>query len=31
MITDNQIYIALFIALINGIFALRLGVSLYKS
>nr|YP_009367868.1 M polypeptide of photosystem I [Hazenia capsulata]ARK14844.1 M polypeptide of photosystem I [Hazenia capsulata] len=26
----NQIFIALFIALINGIFAVRLGIALYR-
>nr|YP_009220397.1 photosystem I reaction center subunit XII [Ulva fasciata]YP_009424404.1 photosystem I reaction center subunit XII [Ulva flexuosa]YP_009633118.1 photosystem I reaction center subunit XII [Ulva lactuca]YP_009927301.1 photosystem I reaction center subunit XII [Ulva compressa]YP_010020324.1 photosystem I reaction center subunit XII [Ulva australis]YP_010020386.1 photosystem I reaction center subunit XII [Ulva fenestrata]YP_010020472.1 photosystem I reaction center subunit XII [Ulva gigantea]Y len=30
MILENQIFIALFIALINGIFAVRLGIALYK-
>jgi photosystem I reaction center subunit XII len=30
MILESQIFTALFIALINGIFAVRLGVSLYK-
>jgi photosystem I reaction center subunit XII len=30
MILDNQIFIALFIALINAIFAIRLGIALYK-
>lgn len=30
MILENQIFIALFIALINGIFAVRLGITLYK-
>jgi len=28
--TENQIFVALFLALINGIFAVRLGVSLYR-
>nr|QHD45111.1 photosystem I reaction center subunit XII [Codium fragile] len=31
MIQDNQIYIALFLALINAFFALRLGNVLYNS
>lgn len=30
MIFENQIFLALFLALINGIFAVRLGVALYK-
>ena len=30
MILENQIFIALFIALINAIFAVRLGVALYR-
>jgi photosystem I reaction center subunit XII len=30
MIQENQIFIGLFIALINGIFALRLGIAMYK-
>ena len=30
MIFENQIFLALFLALINGIFAVRLGISLYK-
>jgi photosystem I reaction center subunit XII len=30
MLSDNQIFIALFIALVNGIFAVRLGLSLYR-
>lgn len=30
MISDNQIFIALLIALVNGIFAVRLGLSLYR-
>nr|AWX53477.1 PsaM [Scotinosphaera sp. NIES-154] len=29
MITENQIFLALFIALINGILAVRLGIKLY--
>lgn len=29
MILDNQIFIALLLALINGIFAVRLGLALY--
>ena len=29
MILDNQIFIALLLALINGIFAVRLGMALY--
>jgi photosystem I reaction center subunit XII len=30
MVLENQIFIALLIALINGIFAVRLGIALYK-
>lgn len=30
MISDNQVFIALLIALVNGIFAVRLGLSLYR-
>nr|YP_636251.1 M polypeptide of photosystem I [Tupiella akineta]AAV80673.1 M polypeptide of photosystem I [Tupiella akineta] len=30
MVSDNQIFIALLIALINGIFAVRLGMALYR-
>jgi photosystem I reaction center subunit XII len=30
MIFENQIFTALFLALINGFFALRLGIALYK-
>eukprot|EP01025_Chloroclados_australasicus_P023198 TRINITY_DN2359_c0_g1_i2.p1 TRINITY_DN2359_c0_g1~~TRINITY_DN2359_c0_g1_i2.p1 ORF type:complete len:287 (+),score=3.60 TRINITY_DN2359_c0_g1_i2:2406-3266(+) len=30
MILDNQIFIALLLALVNGIFAVRLGIALYK-
>nr|YP_010448279.1 photosystem I protein M [Symbiochloris sp. SG-2018]UTQ75760.1 photosystem I protein M [Symbiochloris sp. SG-2018] len=30
MISDNQIFIALFVALVNAIFAVRLGISLYR-
>lgn len=30
MIVENQIFIALLIALINAIFAVRLGIALYK-
>nr|YP_010447268.1 photosystem I protein M [Halimeda opuntia]UTN43188.1 photosystem I protein M [Halimeda opuntia]BBN51415.1 photosystem I protein M [Halimeda borneensis] len=30
-ITESQIFIALFIALINGFLALRLGSSLYRN
>ena len=30
MILANEIFIALLIALINGIFAVRLGLALYK-
>nr|YP_009367427.1 M polypeptide of photosystem I [Sarcinofilum mucosum]ARK14400.1 M polypeptide of photosystem I [Sarcinofilum mucosum] len=30
MVTDNQIFIALLIALINGVFAVRLGMALYR-
>jgi photosystem I reaction center subunit XII len=30
MISDNQIFSALFVALINGIFAVRLGMALYR-
>jgi photosystem I reaction center subunit XII len=29
MISESQIFIALFIALINGILAVRLGIKLY--
>jgi len=29
-IADNQVFIALFLALATGIFAVRLGVALYK-
>nr|ACQ90771.1 M polypeptide of photosystem I [Neglectella solitaria] len=29
-ISESQIFIALFIALITGIFAVRLGIELYK-
>nr|YP_009105779.1 M polypeptide of photosystem I [Koliella corcontica]AIT94491.1 M polypeptide of photosystem I [Koliella corcontica] len=29
-ISESQIFIELFIALITGIFALRLGIELYK-
>jgi photosystem I reaction center subunit XII len=29
-ISESQIFIALFIALISGIFAVRLGIELYK-
>nr|YP_009518998.1 photosystem I reaction center subunit M [Boodleopsis sp. H.0758]AYC64971.1 photosystem I reaction center subunit M [Boodleopsis sp. H.0758] len=30
-ISENQIFIALFIALINGFLALRLGSNIYKN
>lgn len=30
MISDNQIFIALLVALINGVFAVRLGMALYR-
>jgi|JI91814CRNA_FD_contig_21_7508256_length_392_multi_3_in_0_out_0_1 photosystem I reaction center subunit XII len=30
MVSDNQIFIALLIALINGVFAVRLGMALYR-
>jgi photosystem I reaction center subunit XII len=30
MVSDNQIFIALLIALINGVFAVRLGIALYR-
>jgi photosystem I reaction center subunit XII len=30
MISDSQVFVALFIALITGVFAVRLGVELYK-
>nr|YP_009538368.1 M polypeptide of photosystem I [Capsosiphon fulvescens]AWX64057.1 M polypeptide of photosystem I [Capsosiphon fulvescens]AYV89974.1 M polypeptide of photosystem I [Capsosiphon fulvescens] len=30
MLSDNQIFIALLLALVNGIFAVRLGLSLYR-
>jgi photosystem I reaction center subunit XII len=30
MLTDSEIFIALFIALITGILAVRLGTQLYK-
>jgi len=29
-ITESQIFVALFVALITGIFAVRLGIELYK-
>nr|YP_009306290.1 photosystem I reaction center subunit M [Derbesia sp. WEST4838]AOP19194.1 photosystem I reaction center subunit M [Derbesia sp. WEST4838] len=31
MITDSQIFIATFLALINGLLALRLGSNLYNN
>ena len=30
ILVDNQVYIALFVALITGILAVRLGIELYK-
>ena len=30
MLTDSQVFIALFVALITGILAVRLGTQLYK-
>jgi len=30
MVSTNQIFIALFIALVNGVFAVRLGMALYR-
>ena len=30
VITDNQIFVALFTAFITGVLALRLGIALYK-
>ena len=30
MVSDNQVFIALFIALINGVLAVRLGMALYR-
>ena len=31
MLSDSQVFIALFVALITGILAVRLGTQLYKS
>jgi photosystem I reaction center subunit XII len=30
LISDSQVFVALFIALITGVLAVRLGVELYK-
>nr|AOC61418.1 M polypeptide of photosystem I [Rhexinema sarcinoideum] len=30
MLSDNQIFMALLVALINGVFAVRLGIALYR-
>ena len=30
MISESQVFVALFIALLNGLLALRLGSTLYK-
>nr|AWX53405.1 PsaM [Ulothrix zonata] len=30
MVSDNQIFIALLIAFVNGVFAVRLGMALYR-
>lgn len=29
-ISDSQVFVALFVALVTGVFAVRLGVELYK-
>ena len=30
MVSNNEIFIALLIALVNGVFAVRLGMALYR-